>query len=60
MKWLLWYDNSKRPLAGKVEDAAERHHRKFGKRPDMCLVNEKQVEPVGLDGVGGSWGGERA
>lgn len=36
---LLWFDNSKRDLVDKIEDAATRHQRKFGTPPTECRVN---------------------
>ena len=37
---LLWFDdNRKRTLAAKVERAARRYRRKFGRSPDVCYVH---------------------
>jgi len=44
---LLWYDDSKADFAAKVEEAAQRHEDKFGRRPNTCYVN-----PASLPGEG--------
>ena len=36
---LLWYDNSKKPLAQKVAEAATRYRERFGREPNICYVN---------------------
>jgi len=41
---LLWYDNGRKPIWDKIEDAAKRYKDKFGVAPDTCFVN-----PVDLD-----------
>ena len=39
MEGLLWFDDSKRSLADKVAEAAERYRQKFEAAPQVCLVN---------------------
>lgn len=41
---LLWYDNSSRSIAAKIQDAARRYREKFGISPDTCFVNPRDFE----------------
>ncbi len=41
---LLWFDNSKKPITAKIEDAAKRYKEKFGIIPDTCFVNPRDLE----------------
>ena len=42
---MLWFDNDpKTSLDAKVLQAADYYHRKYGRTPDVCLVN-----PANLD-----------
>jgi hypothetical protein len=48
---MLWfYNDPKTTLAVKIQKAVEYYNKKFGRKPDLCLVNpsmlegEKQVE----------------
>ncbi len=42
---LLWYDGDpKRALTAKVEEAATRYQRKFGRRPNTCYVHQASLE----------------
>jgi hypothetical protein len=42
---LLWYDaDPKRDLSDKVARAADRYHVKYGRRPNLCYVNEAQID----------------
>ncbi len=43
---LLWWDNSPKPLAEKINDAAARYEQKFGIKPDTCFVNPKDLPNV--------------
>lgn len=38
---LLWYDNSKRPIADKIADAAKRYKQKFGCVPNIVFINPR-------------------
>jgi hypothetical protein len=41
---MLWYDaDPKRALADKVARAADRYHVKYGRRPNLCYVNDAQL-----------------
>jgi hypothetical protein len=42
---MLWFDDSAKPLAEKVQRAAAYYAEKYGRAPTMCLVN-----PAGLNG----------
>lgn len=41
---LLWYDNSAKPLAAKIEGAAKRYKEKFGVNPNVCFVNPIETD----------------
>jgi hypothetical protein len=41
---LLWYDNAKKPIWDKIEDAAKRYKDKFGIPPDTCFVNPHDLD----------------
>ncbi len=41
---LLWYDNSSKSIADKIEAAAKRYREKFGIAPDTCFVNPRDLE----------------
>jgi len=51
---MLWFDNDpKTPLDAKVLKAADYYRHKYGRSPDICLVNpaslaktDPQVEPI--------------
>lgn len=37
---MMWFDdNPKTPLSAKVHQAVEHYRTKYGKTPDLCLVN---------------------
>jgi hypothetical protein len=37
---MMWFDNNpKTSLVAKVNEAAEHYREKYGKTPDLCLVN---------------------
>lgn len=48
---MLWYDGSKDSLEDKICRAAEYYTKKYGNRPNLCLVNPKMMEDVNLDGI---------
>ena len=38
---MLWFDDTpKRPLGEKIELAASHYERKYGRRPNVCYLNE--------------------
>jgi len=44
---MMWYDaDPKTTLSTKVERAAEYYERKYGRRPNTCLVNPRMLEKV--------------
>lgn len=48
---LLWFDDdSKKEVALKIQEAAERYFEKFGQRPDLCYVNPATL-PLPTEGV---------
>lgn len=36
---LLWFDNSKKPMAEKIDAAMVRYQEKFGVFPNMCFIH---------------------
>lgn len=49
---MMWFDdNPKTPLTAKVRQAAEYFRGKYGKSPDLCLVNPAMLaEPQAQEG----------
>lgn len=49
---MMWFDNNpKTPLNDKVREAAAHYRAKYGKAPDMCLVNPAMLaEPQMQEG----------
>ena len=41
---MLWFDNSQTTLAMKVQKAVDYYHKKYGRRPDLCLVHPSLIE----------------
>jgi len=50
---LLWFDASKKKdLATKIAEAAKRHQVKYGRRPNICYVNETMLgQETDVDGI---------
>ena len=44
--FMLWFDNRPAPLAEKVRRAADYHAKKYGKRPNLCLVHPAMMAPL--------------
>ena len=41
---MMWFDNDKNTtLAAKVKMAAAFYHKKYGRSPDLCMVNPKML-----------------
>ena len=41
---MMWFDNDKKTsLATKVKAAATYYHKKYGRNPDLCMVNPKML-----------------
>jgi hypothetical protein len=52
---MLWYDaDPKRDLSDKVARAADRYHVKYGRRPNLCYVNDAQIDGQGGTETGGA------
>ncbi len=44
---LGWFDDEKhKPLSDKLNESIEAYERKFGSKPNLALVNEKDAQPV--------------
>lgn len=41
---MLWFDNSKKTLAEKIQGAVEYYVKKYGRNPDLCLVHPSLLE----------------
>lgn len=42
---MLWFDNDPHtPLAHKIQKAAEYYRQKYGRLPDLCLVNPAMLQ----------------
>ena len=42
---MLWYDNyPKTTLSIKIQKASDYYHSKYGRLPDLCLVNPSMLE----------------
>jgi hypothetical protein len=41
---MLWFDNSNATLQVKIEKAADYYCKKYGRRPDMCLIHPTMLE----------------
>ncbi len=40
---MLWFDSSQLTLAAKIAKAAAYYKKKYGRRPEMCLVNPGMI-----------------
>lgn len=46
--YMMWFDdNAKKPVTAKIEEAVAAYVRHFKSRPNVVLVNEADLEPVG-------------
>lgn len=41
---MLWFDNSKLPLEDKIKKAATYYEKKYGTKPEICMVHPKMGE----------------
>lgn len=41
---MLWFDNSQSTLTIKIQKAVEYYCKKYGRKPDLCLVNPMMLE----------------
>ena len=48
---MLWFagKNDTRPLAEKIQQATEYYAKKYGRKPDLCLVHPSMMEGGGLE-----------
>ena len=44
---MLWFDNSQLPLEEKIKKAVAYYENKYGRKPDLVLVNPKMIGPEG-------------
>ncbi len=42
--YLLFADQSRRPLSLRLADCCERYRERFGAEPSLCLVSESEAE----------------
>ncbi len=49
---MLWFDDSPRPLAEKLQRAVGYYTEKYGRQPTLCLIH-----PSTMDGAGGEVAG---
>jgi hypothetical protein len=49
---MLWFDNSQRSLLEKIQRAADYYQKKYGRAPDLCMVNPQALSSgVGSPGT---------
>lgn len=48
---MLWFDNSNVSLTSKIEKAVIYYVKKYGRQPELCLVNPKMMEKVDLPNI---------
>ncbi|MBI4760527.1 MAG: hypothetical protein ACOYYF_17895 [Chloroflexota bacterium] len=41
---MLWFDNSPAALDVKIQKAMDYYQKKFGRRPDLCLVHPSMLK----------------
>ena len=45
---MLWYDNDpKTALTAKIERAVNYYHKKYGRKPNLCLIHPAALEKPG-------------
>lgn len=50
---LMWFDNDPQTeLAVKIRKASDYYSKKFGRRPDICLVNPSMLDDQEVETVG--------
>jgi hypothetical protein len=47
---MLWFDNSKNPLTVKIQKAMDYYEKKYGRKPDLCLVNPSMLDGLPHEG----------
>ena len=48
---MLWFDNSKTALSAKIRKAIDYYHKKYGRIPNLCLVNPSMLEDIEIEGI---------
>lgn len=46
---MLWFDNSTRTLVEKIQAAMNYYQKKYGRQPNLCLVNPGMLGPAPID-----------
>ena len=41
---MLWFDNSSAALSVKIQKAVDYYEKKYGRKPDLCLVHPSMLE----------------
>lgn len=41
---MLWFDNSQATLPVKIQKAVDYYFKKYGRQPDLCLVNPSMLD----------------
>lgn len=41
---MLWFDDTKVLLSVKIQKAADYYFKKYGRKPDLCLVHPSMIE----------------
>ena len=41
---MLWFDNSQTALTVKIQKAVDYYYKKYGRSPDLCLVNPSMLD----------------
>ena len=46
---MMWFDNDKQTsLSAKVNKAAAYYRKKYGRSPNLCMVNPKMLDVIGV------------
>ena len=46
---MLWFDDSASSLAEKIRKGADHYEKKYGRKPELCLVHPTMLKDVKLD-----------
>lgn len=46
---MLWFDDSKSSLDIKIKKAMEYYYKKYGRKPDLCLVHPIMLKDTTVD-----------
>lgn len=50
---MLWFDNSKTTLKSKIEKAIDYYFKKYGRKPDLCLIHPSMAYPGDMPEIEG-------